>query len=399
MLPLERRWSPPCAARVGSTVGSQTQRRLAILHAYDGRNLGDGLLVAETLDLVERSGVDLADCVIVAMHSESWRGISAVVQYPGVRAGETTGPRSGALSLARLSLGGMTSMRTAWGTAVAKVVAGADAVVGVGGGYLRAPGGRQSLDTMAFHLPQLALAASTGKPSFYMPQSIGPLCGPTGRAIGRHLQDLTWVGVRDDRSMEELPSGVRAHRMPDLAVLAIARSPLGADARSVGGGIVLVARALMDGGNRYTEALARLARLTNASWGVHSQALGQNDLDFYRAFKPPRTAPTSELLSDRSVAVVISVRLHGALQAILAGVPAIHLSYERKGHGAYGDLGITDWLHEAWTFDPDDVASQATALAEDPRPFWRAIEGRLPALREANDHLLEELTQTMVGVP
>ena len=88
---------------------------------------------------------------------------------------------------------------------------------------------------------------------------------------------------------------------------------------------------------------------------------------------------------------VVSVRLHGALQAVLAGVPAVHLGYERKSWGAYEDLGLGEYVHDARRFDPASVAAQVRALQADPTPFWSAVAARRPDLVALSDRLTEDL--------
>jgi len=64
--------------------------------------------------------------------------------------------------------------------------------------------------------------------------------------------------------------------------------------------------------------------------------------------------------------VVVAVRLHAALMALAAGHYVIHLAYERKGFGAYDDLGLSPWIHNINSFDPSSVARQVEALTKDP---------------------------------
>ena len=86
---------------------------------------------------------------------------------------------------------------------------------------------------------------------------------------------------------------------------------------------------------------------------------------------------------------MISVRLHGSLQSILAGVPSIHLSYERKGWGAYQDLGIEQYVHNAYDFDPELVAIQARQLAASSESYWSAIERNVPNIRYKRQSLID----------
>jgi polysaccharide pyruvyl transferase WcaK-like protein len=53
--------------------------------------------------------------------------------------------------------------------------------------------------------------------------------------------------------------------------------------------------------------------------------------------------------------LVISVRLHGAIESLLSGVPAYHISYERKGFGAYQDMGVEDWVINGGDINVDTI--------------------------------------------
>jgi polysaccharide pyruvyl transferase WcaK-like protein len=91
------------------------------------------------------------------------------------------------------------------------------------------------------------------------------------------------------------------------------------------------------------------------------------------------------------VGVAISVRLHGALQAINAGIPTIHLSYERKGYGAYTDLGIKKWVHSVHDFSPETVADQARELLRDPSEYWARIHDQVETLKTYEIELVERI--------
>jgi polysaccharide pyruvyl transferase WcaK-like protein len=249
---------------------------------------------------------------------------------------------------------------------------------------------------MAFHLPQLALAADVESPAIYLPQSVGPLRGPVGDAIKRLLPALAWLAVRDDRSLDAVPDRCQVVRVPDLAVLAAARSLHDGLRPRDGHRAIVMARDLPDF-DSYRTNIGLLHRFLPADWAVHSRAVGQDDSVFYRSIGVRPAGTSKDLLQRSDAGVVVSVRLHGALQSILAGVPAIHLSYERKGYGAYSDLGITDWMHEASGFDPGQVAAQARALIKDPSPYWQRIFDRLTALVEADSRLVDRVRATLAG--
>jgi polysaccharide pyruvyl transferase WcaK-like protein len=357
--------------------------RVLVLHAYDARNRGDALLVRESLDYVHRAGVPKDDVRLVALVASGFETAGEVVQYPQWRSPAGSVSR-GAVTVAALSLASVALPQGVHRMWLQDEVRSSALIVGVGGAYLQARGGLRSVNTMLTHAPQLALAARSGRPSVYLPQSIGPLRGAIGASIRRNLRSLTQVMVRDDRSLLEVPAG-NAMRVPDLAVLAIGRAlKAGAiDVKRSGGRILGLARYLQDA-PLYPDRLAALHRLVEIDWAVHSTAEGQDDAAFYAGRALPTIGGSETPISSGDFGACISVRLHGALQSILAGIPTIHLSYERKGYGAFGDLGLLPWVHNANGFDPAAVAEQARELVRDPSAYWAGLQGQLPALVEAD---------------
>ncbi len=146
---------------------------------------------------------------------------------------------------------------------------------------------------------------------------------------------------------------------------------------------------------RYAQSVSRLATLLakecRLSFAVQSSGRGNDDVAYYHRLGIHTVLPgLKQLLADDTPDVVVSVRLHGALEAILHGVPAFHLSYERKGFGAYGDLGIDDWVANAADFDADAVAArifQPHAVES----FWHAASSGLGAIRASRDGIVDTL--------
>jgi hypothetical protein len=134
-----------------------------------------------------------------------------------------------------------------------------------------------------------------------------------------------------------------------------------------------------------------------AIWAVQVEGPGaRTDAGFYAAHGMPAARPRVEVFAEADApGAVVSVRLHGALESILAGWPAIHLSYQRKGWGAYADLGLEEFVHDARSFDPATVAAQALALRDDPTPFWDAVRRRLPDLVRADGELTALVANTL----
>ncbi|HEX3912980.1 MAG TPA: polysaccharide pyruvyl transferase family protein [Steroidobacteraceae bacterium] len=71
--------------------------------------------------------------------------------------------------------------------------------------------------------------------------------------------------------------------------------------------------------------------------------------------------------------LMIGMRLHSALIAMRAGVPAIHLAYTLKGRDIYADLGLREWAIELEEVSraPAAVTRVADAVLADPDRFAR----------------------------
>ncbi|MEU3756699.1 hypothetical protein AB0H17_28755 [Streptomyces olivoreticuli] len=350
---------------------------IAVIHAYSRGNPGDGLLVDESLALLSRLGVALPDIRIVALDPGSF----GPLPHP-VGVGPSSAGKLRRLAGAGALLAGLPHQARA-------SIAGARAVVGVGGGYLRTDSPYSAAKTLLAHGGQLraaAAAAEQGRRVLYLPGSIGPLTGVVGTVMGRWLRRVPHLAVRDDRSLMQLP---HARRFPDLAVLRLAHKGVPEATRPGSGAVLLAVRALPRPG-AYTQRLRGLMRASAASGGmvpvIASRAGTSNDDRKFTAglAQLPESGrhlmPLEEALHALRPSVVVSVRLHGALAALLAGVPAIHLSYERKGPAAFDDLGLGAWLHPARSFNPYVVQAQADALREDAGPYWERVAAAVPRL-------------------
>ncbi len=161
---------------------------------------------------------------------------------------------------------------------------------------------------------------------------------------------------------------------------------------------MLVARGLTEPED-YVQRLRSLAeKLGAVVWAVQAEGFAtKSDRTFYELSGFPPAGRLAEILAQNDPGPVVSVRLHGALQALLAGVPAVHLGYERKSWGAYQDLGLGEWVHNARRFDPQKVAAQVDELRSDPGRFWAAISGRRASLVEDSERLTQSLRIALGG--
>lgn len=353
-----------------------------ILHAFSRRNQGDGLLVDLTLEALENAGVARRDCVLLALDPESFGDLERVERAPGE-------PRAIA-SLRLVTASRELLASVVGGGHVAPLMRRARGLVAVGGGYLVADSPVRQAGVLLNHYVQLNAAARSAAPSVYLPQSIGPLEGPVGALVRRSLRGLDRLYVRDDETLREL-AFPNVRRCADLAVMKLARSLPGEPAGRPPSPVI-VARELPHAGD-YEDRLLRLQQSLQATeWAVQADVEGpRSDRSFYRRLGIEDVGPFARLLTTSPPSVVVSVRLHGAIAALLAGVPAIHLAYERKGWGAYQDLGLDAYVHDARTFDPELVAKQADELSAKPARMWAMLAGAREALTHQYRALVDDL--------
>jgi len=113
---------------------------------------------------------------------------------------------------------------------------------------------------------------------------------------------------------------------------------------------------------------------------VQSQTSGNDDRAVMDQIGARQIVSRAELLDSGTAEarVVIAVRLHAALMALRAGHLVIHLAYERKGFGAFSDLGLSEYVHNVSMFEPNRVVEQVRGLLHDAevREEYRTQVGR-----------------------
>jgi polysaccharide pyruvyl transferase WcaK-like protein len=371
---------------------------IGVLHAYSRTNAGDGLLVDLTVDRLARLGCSLDDVFLVALDPESFpevphrTGIGA--RGRGVSWELVPAARRGSALLASAVV------RRRIGE-VSRALGRCDGLVAVGGGYLRAVDVTSSVGTALNHLPQLLAAARSKLPSIYLPQSIGPLRGPVGAAVTRALRGLDAVCVRDRWSAAELGSVPGLRRLPDLAVLELGErwDEVAQAMAAPGGRVGFVARQVGHAGG-YEDAVRSVADDLGerAVWAVQTAGdRTKSDAVHYERLGVTAGGSLGDLLAAGDLSVVVSVRLHGALMALRAGVPAVHLAYDRKGPAAFADLGLSDWCFDVRSLDRSALASAVAGLVADPSAYWDQLSGEAPRLRKASAGL-DELIRCVLGV-
>ncbi|WP_027782072.1 MULTISPECIES: polysaccharide pyruvyl transferase family protein [Burkholderia] len=354
---------------------------VALLHAYSARNSGDGLLVELSVALLHDAFGPDTRVSIVAADPASFPDHPDVRPAPVLAAtGSRRVVQAAAAALPVALNPSLTDLRA--------LLSNVDVIVGVGGGYLRARNAIEALKLEAGHLVQMRAARASRKPAVYLSQSIGPAAG--NPVLARHLTSLLagfdTVFVRDGRSAALLAANSNTRRAPDLAVLAFGQRAGGLPERANAAAatpahVALVLRrppAWSDAQcacyHASTAALIeRLRESCRVTFAVQSTGRGNDDGAYYRERGFNASRSLKEVLAVDTPDAVVSVRLHGALESVLHGVPAYHLSYERKGFGAYADLGVGDWVANAADFDADAVCDTLFAL-DALRRFWSQTE-------------------------
>ncbi|WP_282856114.1 polysaccharide pyruvyl transferase family protein [Pseudoclavibacter helvolus] len=310
--------------------------RVLLLHGYSASNAGDGLLVTESIELIRETFPGPVAITVMAMHPDTF-------DLPGVRVIDAGLRRPAAIPVYLREL-----------TRLGKY----DLLVGVGGGYLRAGHFSEGVKTMMAHGPQLLAAALSRTPSVYLPQSVGPFRGGTRVIYSFLLGRLTRIYLRDDRSVTE--AGVsNSVRFPDMALLTQhyeARSSASPTERPV-----VTVRTVRGRMSPHVKKLASL--LPGFDSYVQSRGAGNDDTAAVASLGAEHELTRGEYLNPAGPRrVVVAVRLHAALMALNAGHWVMHLAYERKGFGAFDDLGLRDWVVNVNDFNADTVSAKVESL-------------------------------------
>lgn len=333
--------------------------RVLILHGYSAENAGDGLLVRETLDIVRAAAGEEAAITLLASRPETFDDLDliALPTVPSCRGWDARTRR------------------------VLRCIDEYDLVVAVGGGYLRAGTVVETLKTVLVHGPQLRAAARASVPTFYLPQSIGPARFGTAGVFRRMLRNLDLVMARDNRTIDEV-GGQTMERWPDLATAGVVNGrQTGSDVDTVP---VISIRAVHGSISSHIYDLAR--QIAPYDGYVQSTVGGNDDRPAAETLTPRETVERGALMTPgRTPRVVVAVRLHAALMALAAGHYVVHLAYERKGFGAFGDLGLEEWVHRVNHFDVDAVRAQVDALLSD------------AAIRSEYDRRIEDARNRILG--
>jgi polysaccharide pyruvyl transferase WcaK-like protein len=337
------------------------RKRIILLHVYSAANKGDGLLVREALELIRKTH-EAAEIDVIAIHPDSFKGIEINRIIP------------------------VFSKAPVWSKEFLNTLReldGYDLVFGVGGGYLRAKNLTETFKLALAHLPQLRAASKVN--AIYLPQSVGPLPILLRKRVISWLSSLKFIGLRDDRSMDY--GLLNARRINDMALLGAVQFNqrlinLGSDIPVISTKTKLSRRA--------QEKVAALAASLGAFDSfIQSEVASNNDKPNTLKLNPSRIESLDEIGS-QGARVVVTVRLHAALMALHRGHFVIHLAYERKGFGAFHDLGLEDFVFSVNKFDVGKVSRLANNLlnSSDARvKYNQLLANNLPPIQANADFL------------
>lgn len=296
-----------------------------LTNAYSALNLGDGLLVEESREVVRDAGFNPSAILALDPNSFSSLGLQLI--------GAELSQRRLALEL---GLGTLTLNEQPFERAFA-----------VGGGYLRFPNRRIASKTYLSHITQFKILSQAAIPFGLLPVSIGPI-NCFKNEVMKSLSKAEFIAVRDDKSFLELKNLSNVYRIPDLSILHEIKSD---SSTSENRGIGLILRNL-DFPN-WLRDVRRIIQIPKSFVMIQSSTgASNNDRKFImKHFPELEIVTTREAFLNKRPLLVISSRLHGAIMSINEGIPAIHLGYERKSFGVYKDLGLSEFCLPADNLD------------------------------------------------
>ncbi|MDP9417553.1 MAG: polysaccharide pyruvyl transferase family protein [Actinomycetota bacterium] len=327
-------------------------------------NLGDELVFAAVAARLRRRGVDVE---VVSVDPDATRR-----DHPGVDVVPARDLR-----------------------AVDSAVARADRVVFGGGGLLQ---DKTSVLNLPYHLSRLALARWRRTPYVGLGLGVGPL----ETALGRHLARAAMtraraVSVRDADSAALLAStgisGIRVTADPALGLPVPTVAPQDR---------LVVSLRAWSPSRGVLPASLRARQVTSEAWlrtsaGTLDQASRATGLAVHLvALQPDRDGSLHDAVADRMTAavttarpglhqvvdevatgrLVVAMRYHAGVAAVLAARPTVLLGYSLKVDSLATELG-PGAAHRAW--EPEGVRGLTDALAE--------VTGRDADMREARDRL------------
>ncbi|MET0065947.1 MAG: polysaccharide pyruvyl transferase family protein [Candidatus Thiodiazotropha sp.] len=368
---------------------------IVVLHAYSRGNRGDGLLVDLTIELI-RCSVPSEDIIkVVAVDAKSFCDLDNVISAPNIRDNKITQLLTAIFSIIKIILH-ISGIKNLYLNNISKELECANLIVGVGGGYLRSGRSIEGLKSLVVHATQLLLTEHSKSKTIYLPQSIGPLRGMFGSLLRRSIKSLDIICLRDNRSINEIGWHKGVRRFPDLAVMKIAKMKIITEKNYER--IYLIARDI-SGSSKKKKLYRKKIKYLKKSFPdlivvLQSEVRGNSDTFFYKELGWGEDFKTLKCAIDEyGRGIVISVRLHGSLESIMLGCPSIHLSYERKGYGAYEDLNLKEYVHNVNDFDVQRVSDQVLGLKINAEKYWEKVSEAVVCIERYHENLTKLVSE------
>lgn len=293
-----------------------------------------------------------------------------------------------------------------------RVIRDSDALIFGGGGLLQ---DQTSSFNLPYHLSRIAMARTVGTPFAVVGIGAGPLRTAAGRWQVRHaLRGATGISARDEGSQALLRSlGVSGVRLSaDLALSLTAPDtppadvicaclrpwraargwfPVGTRAHADITDETMVSRlaAGLDEASTRTGLPVRLVAL-QAGWDdlLHQRVASRMSRSVELA--PPATTPDGVLTQIAASRIVVAMRYHAGIAAMLASRPAVLIGYDPKLDGLASALGKAGSL---LPWEPDALAGLGPAV-ETVALHADLVPGVLAGLRAreaVNDQVIDDL--------
>jgi colanic acid/amylovoran biosynthesis protein len=412
--------------------------RVVIVNAFERGNRGDAALLSAMIEQVREAypTAETGICGFEEPHTlpefDGVPNLGSIRRYAG---DESVGPlrrhsrKFVALFLiAALSLGlGKVLLRAAdlllpaEPAAEFKALANADVVISLGGGYLRGAKDLPSDVSVAFLLLPLWIAQRFKVPVVSAPQSYGPFPSRfQSAAVRRVLSRNVVVSAREDISVQLLAdTGIPdrivrrdvdsafaftggSHRdwraelgIPeqDRMVLVTARQYLPAVQQAAYEQAVaeLIAHVLEDDG-----AHVVLAPQVTCAYHADDDRIVQRRIEAIGPHPRLRSVEDDTISHHDIMALygaanhMIGTRFHSVIFSLLARIPCIAISYERKGRGIMRDLDLERWVIDMPETTGDRLIASYDELRAD-HAYGDRLESVIPAYRDRAHEFVDVL--------
>ena len=350
---------------------------ILIVGAYSPDNIGDGLLAELSVQIAYESTA--AEIYLFALDVKGFRRDlqDNPQKYPGLL------PKNIFSSLNIFS--------------IVKILLRKNiAVIAIGGEYLIFSNFKSAAKSFVANGIPLFLGLLLNKPTGFFPQgiivskSLRPFITPI-------LSRAHWILLRDSISLAELDNLNNVFKSSDLAILAIPPRAVHANTCEI---IGIILHEVSDS-EAFLNSARKLASLPNVQFFLQSD-VGKNnrDLLFLNNTLGIDNVQSARNLyeSQTKIGVLISTRLHGAIGAIRAGIPAIHIAYSRKGKAVFDDLGLSEYCINFGDMDVLQVIELAELLLSSTtiqNSYWQCITDRRELLKRRRNAILQ-LTKNLL---